>query len=129
VTGTRSASSPSSPRSPTRCTASASAKTCATAPCSAPPPPRTPSPDIVELARDTDLFIAEATCAEEVPADSAQHLSSARQAGRYAGQADIGRLLLTRLWPGSDPQAAVDAARRAYGGDIGIAAGGLVLTL
>lgn len=88
-----------------------------------------PCPDIVDLARDADLLIAEATYAEEVPAHSAQYLSSARQAGEYAAQAGVGRLLLTHLWPGSDPQAAVDAARRAYDGGIAIADSGLVIDL
>ncbi|MDX6332174.1 MAG: hypothetical protein QOI83_4557, partial [Streptomycetaceae bacterium] len=49
-----------------------------------------PSPDIADLARDADVLIAEATYAEEVPAHSAQYLSSARQAGQYAAQAGVG---------------------------------------
>jgi ribonuclease BN (tRNA processing enzyme) len=80
-----------------------------------------PSPDIVDLARDADLFIAEATYAEEVPADSTRYLSSARQAGHYAAQAHVRHLLLTHLWPGSNPQAALSAARRSYRGALSIA--------
>jgi ribonuclease BN (tRNA processing enzyme) len=88
-----------------------------------------PCAGIVELARDADVFIAEATHAEEVPAHSTQYLSSARQAGRYAAEAGAGRLLLTHLWPGSDRQAAMAAARRAYHGEIAVADSGLVIDL
>ncbi|HWO64126.1 MAG TPA: MBL fold metallo-hydrolase [Umezawaea sp.] len=88
-----------------------------------------PSPDITDLARDADVLIAEATYAEEVPADSARYLSSARQAGRYAAQANVGHLLLTHLWPGSNPHASVDAAGRTHGGDISVADSGLVIDL
>jgi ribonuclease BN (tRNA processing enzyme) len=88
-----------------------------------------PCPDITDLARDADVFIAEATYAEEVPEHSAKYLSSARQAGRYAAQAHVSRLLLTHLWPGSDPRDSVNAARRAYDGDITVADSGLVIDL
>jgi ribonuclease BN (tRNA processing enzyme) len=63
-----------------------------------------PSPALAELARGADLFLAEATYPEEVPADSAASLSSARQAGEVA-------------------------ARRAYGGQVEVAVGGLVTDL
>src|SRR5258705_8695153 len=43
-----------------------------------------PSPDVVELARDVDLLLAEATFVDQVPEDSRPFLSSARQAGRQA---------------------------------------------
>src|SRR5262249_16282286 len=41
-----------------------------------------PHPDTVALARDTDLFLAEASYVDEVPADTACTLSSAQQVGR-----------------------------------------------
>jgi ribonuclease BN (tRNA processing enzyme) len=88
-----------------------------------------PCPDITDLARDADVLIAEATYAEEVPEHSAKYLSSAEQAGQYAAQAHAGRLLLTHLWPGSDPHDSVDAARQAYDGDITVADSGLVIDL
>jgi ribonuclease BN (tRNA processing enzyme) len=88
-----------------------------------------PCPDITDLARDADVLIAEATYAEEVPEHSAKYLSSARQAGQYAAQAQVGRLVLTHLWPGSDPHDFVDAARRAYDGEVMIADSGLVIDL
>ncbi len=45
-----------------------------------------PSPNVVDLARDVDLFLAEATFPDEVPADSARFLSSAGQAGENAAR-------------------------------------------
>jgi ribonuclease BN (tRNA processing enzyme) len=88
-----------------------------------------PSQAIIELARGADLFLAEATYAEEVPADSAAYLSSARQAGEAAAGADVGRLLLTHLQPGTAPAGAQAAAHRAYRGEITVARGGLVVDL
>jgi ribonuclease BN (tRNA processing enzyme) len=55
------------------------------------------------------------------------HLSSARQAGRDASAAGVGRLLLTHLMPGESPAAAVDAA--AFPGPVGVARMGAVLEL
>jgi ribonuclease BN (tRNA processing enzyme) len=86
-----------------------------------------PSPDLLDLARDADVFLAEASFPERVPADSARHLSSALQAGEHAARAGAGRLLLTHLLPGSDPEAAVAAARRAYPGEVEVARGGLTV--
>ncbi|MEO6084116.1 MAG: MBL fold metallo-hydrolase [Umezawaea sp.] len=89
-----------------------------------------PSPDIVTMARDADLLLAEATFAEHVlPADNAPYLSTAAQAGEYAVQADVGELVLTHLWPGSDSAIARAAARRAYAGRLDVATPGLVIDL
>lgn len=88
-----------------------------------------PSAHIPDLARDADLFIAEATYPEQVPADAARFLSSAGQAGADAARAGARRLLLTHLWPGSDPDAAVRAAREAYRGPIDVARPGQVFDL
>jgi ribonuclease BN (tRNA processing enzyme) len=88
-----------------------------------------PTPDLVDLARDADLFLAEATYPDLVPADSAKYLSSARQAGRVADAAGAGRLLLTHLWPGTDPATAIAAAATGCNGPIAVAAPGLTETL
>jgi ribonuclease BN (tRNA processing enzyme) len=79
-----------------------------------------PSPDLVPLARDADLFIAEATYPDEVPRADAPYLSSARQAGENAARAGVGRLLLTHLWPDADPAAYLGAARLSSGGVVSI---------
>jgi ribonuclease BN (tRNA processing enzyme) len=88
-----------------------------------------PSDRILDLARDADLFIAEATYPEQVPAGSARFMSSARQAAASAVRAGARRLILTHLWPGSDPDAAVRAAREVYPGPIDVARSGLVIDL
>jgi ribonuclease BN (tRNA processing enzyme) len=86
-----------------------------------------PSPAVAELARDADVLLAEATHLDRVPDDVARYLSSAVQAGRYAAEAGAGRLLLTHLWPGTDPATAVAAARDGYAGEVDVATGGLVV--
>jgi ribonuclease BN (tRNA processing enzyme) len=88
-----------------------------------------PSPHLLELARDCDLFLAEATYPDHVPARSERYLSSARQAGQVAADAGAGRLVLTHLWPGTDPVTAIRAAAASYQGDIAVAVPGLTATL
>jgi ribonuclease BN (tRNA processing enzyme) len=89
-----------------------------------------PSPDIVALAQDADLLLAEATFGEHVlPASNAPFLSTARQAGEHAARAGVARLMLTHLWPGSDPNTALTVAGHAYAGALGIALPGVVVEL
>ncbi|MET8989154.1 MBL fold metallo-hydrolase [Nonomuraea wenchangensis] len=88
-----------------------------------------PSPEVVDLARGADLLLAEATFVDRVPQDSRRHLSSARQTGRQAKEADARHLLLTHLQPGTDATAARAAAGAEYDGEIGIATSGLTIDL
>ncbi|QYC41685.1 Ribonuclease Z [Nonomuraea coxensis DSM 45129] len=88
-----------------------------------------PSPDVVDLARDADLLLAEATFADQVPQGMRRHLSSARQTGRQAKEADARHLLLTHLQPDTDATAARAAAEAEYDGEIGIATSGLTIDL
>ena len=88
-----------------------------------------PSPELAALARDSDLFLAEATYPDQVPDGSRGYLSSARQAGRQAADAGARHLMLTHLWPGTDPAAAQAAAAGGYDGKISIAAAGTLLDL
>jgi ribonuclease BN (tRNA processing enzyme) len=88
-----------------------------------------PSAALVALAAGADLLIAEATYVDEVPADAAGKLSCAVDAGRQATEAGVRSLLLTHLWPGTDPYAARAAARRMYAGGIGVAETGLAFQL
>lgn len=80
-----------------------------------------PCRELTELARNADLFLAEATYPERVPAEDARYLSSARQAGEHATAAGAGRLMLTHLWPGTLPVQALAAARATYDGDVDVA--------
>lgn len=84
-----------------------------------------PSPDIVALAGGVDLMLAEATEPEELPTDLIGQLSTAIDAGAQAAQAGAGRLVLTHLWPGTDPERARAAAASRYGGAISVARPGL----
>ncbi len=86
-----------------------------------------PSPEVGRLARDADLLLAEATYADEVPADSREHLSSAAVAGEHAAAAGARRLLLVHLQPGTDPEAALAAARSRCEAEVLVAVPGLVL--
>lgn len=86
-----------------------------------------PAPDVVELARDAELMLAEASYVDAVPEDMRQHLTSARQAGRQATEAGVRRLLLTHLMPGTDPGEARAAAAEAYSGELATATAGLVI--
>ncbi|MEH1168271.1 MBL fold metallo-hydrolase [Micromonospora sp. CPCC 205539] len=88
-----------------------------------------PDANVVELARDADLLLAEASYVHEVPADSTGYQSSARDAGRQATAAGVGHLLLTHLLPGTDHAAARAAARTEYDGELGVAVADLVVDL
>jgi ribonuclease BN (tRNA processing enzyme) len=88
-----------------------------------------PSPDTVELARDADLFLAEASYVDRTPEDSRRTLCSAHDAGRQAHEAGARHLLLTHLLPGTDGTAAQAAAARAFTGDIAVARSGLRIDL
>lgn len=88
-----------------------------------------PSERVVGLGRGADLLLAEASHVDQVPEDLRQHLSSAALQGQQAEAAAAKRLVLTHLMPGTDPVAAVTAARRWYHGEVGVAAPGLVLDL
>ncbi len=80
-----------------------------------------PSEEVIKLAQDADLLIAEATHLDPVPRDARPYLSSASVAARQAAAAGAGRLLLTHLWPGTSHAAALAEAAAEYHGDLGIA--------
>ncbi|MFC4591889.1 MBL fold metallo-hydrolase [Sphaerisporangium corydalis] len=88
-----------------------------------------PSPEVVTLARDADLLVAEATFLDPPPGDAARYLGNARQAGSQAAQAGAARLLLTHLQPGTDPDRARETAAGTFPGRVGVASGGLTVDL
>jgi ribonuclease BN (tRNA processing enzyme) len=57
---------------------------------------------------------------------AARYLSSASQAGHVASKAGAGKLVLTHLMPGTDPDDSVLAAAEAYAGPIAVASPGLI---
>jgi ribonuclease BN (tRNA processing enzyme) len=75
-------------------------------------------PELAELAGGCDLLLCECSFgAEDVP-EGVPHLNGA-QAGAIAARAGAGRLLLTHCFPELDRDAALDAARGAFGGPVG----------
>ncbi|WP_030442944.1 MBL fold metallo-hydrolase [Actinoplanes subtropicus] len=88
-----------------------------------------PSRHVVDLAREANLLLTEATYPVHVPDHSRRYLSSARTAGRQAAEAGADRLLLTHFWPGTDPQIAVAAAGETYGGTVDAAVSDLAVDL
>jgi len=83
-----------------------------------------PGETTVELARGADLLLSEATRLDG--GEQSFHLT-ARQAAEYAKRADVGRLVLTHLEPGVDPDASLAQAREALDGEITVAEPGLRL--
>jgi ribonuclease BN (tRNA processing enzyme) len=85
-------------------------------------------PELVELARSTDLFLCEASWTDSPDNPPGVHLSG-RQAGEHAAQAGVGRLVVTHLVAWSDAEAIVGEARAAFGRDVERAACGTTLTV
>lgn len=87
-----------------------------------------PSPELVELARDSHLALFEASCldGETVPPDL--HLT-ARQAGEHAAAAGAQRLLLTHLVPWNDPEKSLEQGSAAFPGPTQLAHPGLSVTV
>ena len=88
-----------------------------------------PDAALVDLARDADVLLAEASYIDEVPEDSRATLSSARDAGRHAAAAGVDTLVLTHLLPGTDRRGAREAARASFGGPIRVARAGLTVAV
>lgn len=76
-------------------------------------------PAVCEAARDCDLLLAEATLPEQY-AGRAPHMT-AREAGELAHAADVGRLVLTHIWPTTDREAILDEAAEAFSGPVAVA--------
>jgi ribonuclease BN (tRNA processing enzyme) len=86
-----------------------------------------PTPALIDLGRDADLFIVEATLRGK-PADP-PYLTTAREAGRWAALAGAKQLLLTHFWPGSDRSGYVADAREEFAGEVFAAEEAMVLSL
>ncbi len=85
-------------------------------------------PALVELARDADVLLAEASFIEGRDLQRGIHLTGLR-AGQTAAQAAVGRLVLTHLPPWTAPDVVLAEARTAYSGPIELAVPGMVLQL
>jgi ribonuclease BN (tRNA processing enzyme) len=87
-----------------------------------------PCPSAVELARDADLFLAEATYQDATTPQYPFHLS-ARQAAEHAVEAGARALVLTHILPTLDPSVSAREAAEVYRGPITVAETGMVMAL
>lgn len=86
-----------------------------------------PDDAVLELARDADVLLAEASFARTVPEKLRAGLNTAATVGRQAVDAGVRRLVLAHLFPTTDAVDALAAARESYAGPIDVATPGLVL--
>lgn len=75
-----------------------------------------PSDDLADLARGADLLIAEASMQEPSEGLEEVHMT-AQQAGELAAAAGAGRLVLTHIVPGLDPQVSIEQAAGRFKGE------------
>ena len=75
------------------------------------------TPALVELARDTDLLLSEASWAHSASNPPGIHLSG-REAGEHAAQAAARRLLITHIVAWADPDAVLAEAEQAFAGPV-----------
>jgi ribonuclease BN (tRNA processing enzyme) len=83
-----------------------------------------PTPNIAELAREADVFMAEATY-QDSDTLTPFHLS-ARQGGQAAREANARRLVLTHLLPSHDPAVSRAQAAEEFDGPVDVAVEGMV---
>lgn len=88
-----------------------------------------PHDALVELGRDADLYVVEATDRPGETECAERNLLTAAEAGSWAQQAGARRLLLTHLWPGTDSAASAARARQAFTGPVVVATQGLTIDL
>jgi ribonuclease BN (tRNA processing enzyme) len=84
-----------------------------------------PGPELIEVARDTDLLIVEATLPRPERTGIRGHLTPA-EAGDHARQAGAGRVVLTHISDELDHEWALRQAEEAFGGPVEIAHEGAV---
>lgn len=78
---------------------------------------------LVDLARNADLFVCEASYLDGGRHPKNLHLT-AREAGEHASRAGVRRLVLTHLMPWCDPLRSEAQAAAAYGGAVELARAG-----
>jgi len=86
-----------------------------------------PTPVVDELAKGSDVFVAEATWQDHQ--DLLPFHLSARQAGEHATRAGAKRLMLTHIWPSLDYDVSRRQAAEAFDGEIIIAEEGMRLEI
>jgi ribonuclease BN (tRNA processing enzyme) len=87
-----------------------------------------PTPDLVELARDADLLLAEASWYALPERTPPLHLSG-HEAGEHAAKASVDRLVVTHVWPTYDRAVILSQAKEAFAGPVTLAEKGLRIQL
>jgi ribonuclease BN (tRNA processing enzyme) len=85
-------------------------------------------PQLVELARDADVFLCEASWPSIPTPPPGIHLTG-REAGEHAALAGVSTLLLTHLMPFHDPQAMLAEAKETFDGRLEMVHAGSVYTV
>jgi ribonuclease BN (tRNA processing enzyme) len=92
-----------------------------------------PDPALVEIGRDADLFIVDATDRYQqatIPPNAEPPMNlTAREAGEAATAAGVHTLMLTHFWPGNDRDRSRAAAAEVFSGEILIADEGTIVDL
>lgn len=88
-----------------------------------------PDDRLVGLGREADLFILDATDRPGELDAAKRNLLTATEAGDWAQRAGAQRLLLTHLWPGTDPAESAWRASRMFAGPVQVAYQGLLIDL
>jgi ribonuclease BN (tRNA processing enzyme) len=78
---------------------------------------------LVQLARDADLFLCEASAVDGIELPPGLHLTG-REAGEHAARADVRRLVLTHIPPAIDTKQVYREAEEAYTGTLETARSG-----
>lgn len=84
-----------------------------------------PTPALVDLARDADLLLAEASFLDGEDNAGGLHLTGS-QAGDHATKAGARALMITHIPPWHDPESVLAAAREHFDGPVEAAARGLI---
>jgi ribonuclease BN (tRNA processing enzyme) len=82
-----------------------------------------PTPTVEDLARGADLFLAEATWQDRD--DLLPFHMSSRQAAVHARHAEVGKLVLTHIWPTLDRAVSKAQAAEEFHGPIEVAVEGM----
>lgn len=84
---------------------------------------------LADLGRDADLYVLDATDRPGETERPERNLLTAAEAGAWGQRAGALQLLLTHLWPGTDPAASTDRAQQAFTGLVEVATQGHIVNL
>ena len=73
-----------------------------------------PSEEMVRLVHGSDLLLSEATWLQRPAGAPVELHMTASEAGDHGRRAEVGRLMLTHIWPALDTSAALEEADRTF---------------